>query len=63
MIIILLNYRESKKKLEELLSEWSKWHAAHCVSSKVRFFFLSNLHIRSPLCKTRGIILHICIYG
>ncbi|KAL1807038.1 hypothetical protein ACET3Z_030106 [Daucus carota] len=26
--------RESKKKLEELLSEWSKWHAAHCVSSK-----------------------------
>lgn len=26
--------RESKKKLEELLGEWSKWHAAHCASSK-----------------------------
>lgn len=35
IIILFLNYRESKKKLEELLSEWSKWHAAHCSSSKV----------------------------
>lgn len=26
--------RASKKKLEELLSDWSKWDAAHCSSSK-----------------------------
>lgn len=26
--------RESKIKLEELLSNWSKWHAQHCSSSK-----------------------------
>lgn len=37
---LLLFLRDSKRKLEELLQQWSQWHAQNCSSANVVIFSL-----------------------
>ncbi|KVI05326.1 PSP, proline-rich [Cynara cardunculus var. scolymus] len=48
-IIFKLLSRKSKKKLEELLHQWSEWHAQQCSPSEAIYYFLSTSTLRKSL--------------